>query len=78
MSDRRTSKPRRARQRGRASIRPSRLAAGKTSREVGEILQLSELTVNNHVGRILRKFNAATRTQAIALAVQTGQIDRDR
>jgi len=49
-------------------------AAGKNYSEIGAILGISKTTVNNHIGKILKKMNVSTRSQAIAL--QIGQISR--
>ena len=51
-------------------------ASGKNSAEIGQILGISEATVNNHMGRILKKMNVSSRSQAVALAMQIGQISR--
>jgi transcriptional regulator EpsA len=42
---------------------------GKNSREIGVILNISALTVKNHVQNILRKLNAQNRAQAVARAL---------
>jgi DNA-binding CsgD family transcriptional regulator len=42
------------------------IADGKTNREVAEILGISHRNVVYHVGEILRKTNAVTRSQAVA------------
>lgn len=39
---------------------------GKTNHEIGQILDISPLTVKNHVQKILRKLNATNRAQAVA------------
>ena len=44
------------------------MAEGLGNREIGERLFVSEATVKTHVQRILRKLDAATRTQAVARA----------
>jgi len=51
-------------------------AAGKNSSEIGAVLGISKTTVNNHIGKILKKMNVSTRSQAIALAFQIGQMSR--
>jgi DNA-binding NarL/FixJ family response regulator len=48
------------------------LANGLTDREIGEELSISVRTVSNHVGRILAKLDAPTRTAAVALALREG------
>jgi transcriptional regulator EpsA len=39
---------------------------GKSNAEIGQILGISQLTVKNHVQKILRKLDAQNRTQAVA------------
>lgn len=39
---------------------------GKTNQEIGKVLELSPLTVKNHVQNILRKLKVANRAQAVA------------
>lgn len=43
---------------------------GKTNQQIAELLQLSPLTVKNHVQNILRKLEVVNRTQAVAKAVK--------
>jgi transcriptional regulator EpsA len=45
---------------------------GKTNIEIGAILDISPLTVKNHVQRILRKLDVQNRTQAIGKALALG------
>lgn len=47
---------------------------GKTNWEIARIIGLSERTVRFHVGGILRKLGVASRTQAVARALDTGMI----
>jgi DNA-binding NarL/FixJ family response regulator len=50
-----------------------RLAAqGGSNRGIGRMLQISEQTVKNHFGAILRKLGAKNRTQAVVLALRAG------
>lgn len=42
---------------------------GKSNQEIGELLDISSLTVKNHVQKILRKLDAANRAQAVAKAM---------
>ncbi len=42
---------------------------GKSNIEIGTILQISSLTVKNHVQKILRKLNVQNRTQAVGKAL---------
>ena len=45
-------------------------AAGKTDWEIGQILSLSEKTVNVYIGRVKTKFGVKTRAQAIVKAAR--------
>ncbi|MBA1205226.1 helix-turn-helix transcriptional regulator [Pseudomonas capeferrum] len=47
-------------------------AYGKTSWEIGQILECKESTVNFHVGNILRKFAVTTRVAAVIKALRYG------
>ncbi len=49
-------------------------ADGKTSWEISEILNVSERTVNAHLGRAIRKLGVVSRTQAAAEAIRRGLI----
>ena len=42
---------------------------GKTNHEIAQILEISPLTVKNHVQKILRKLNATNRAQAVAKGI---------
>lgn len=48
------------------------LATGKTNREIGEVLFLSEKTVKNYVSRILEKLGLHRRAEAAAFAARRG------
>lgn len=48
----------------------SLLVQGLTNREIALRLHVSRFTVKNHVSRLLAKMGAASRTQAVALALQ--------
>ncbi len=48
------------------------VAAGRTNRQIGQALFISEKTASVHVSRILAKLGAATRAQAAARAAQLG------
>ena len=52
------------------------LCEGKSNREIGNALDLTEGTVKVHIGQILKRFNVKSRTQA-ALAA-SGFIARDQ
>ena len=51
------------------------IAKGKTSWETAAILQVSERTVNFHVGNACRKLNVYNRQAGVSLAVQQGLLD---
>ncbi len=46
------------------------LADGKSNREIGNVLNLTESTVRAHVAAILKTFNVSNRTQAVQHAMQ--------
>src|SRR5437763_1575628 len=48
------------------------LATGKTNREIGEALFLSEKTIKNYVSRILEKLGLHRRAEAAAFAARRG------
>ena len=50
------------------------LAGGKTNRDIGSTLFISESTVKFHVHAILSKLDATNRTEAVSLAVKQGVI----
>jgi DNA-binding CsgD family transcriptional regulator len=43
---------------------------GKSNFEIGAILNISPLTVKNHVQKILRKLNVVNRAQAVGKALE--------
>ena len=49
-----------------------KIAEGRANKEIGELLQLSENTVKNHVKSILSKLNAKDRTHAVTEALKRG------
>ena len=49
------------------------LADGKTNKEIGDQLGLTEKTIKNYLATIFGKLNIARRTQAAALYVEAGQ-----
>jgi two-component system NarL family response regulator len=51
------------------------MALGKSNKEIGSHLYLSEHTVKNYVKTILKKLNAASRTEATANAVERGLVN---
>jgi DNA-binding NarL/FixJ family response regulator len=50
------------------------LARGLSNRRIGERLAISENTVKAHVGAVLAKLGAATRTEAVALGIRLGLV----
>jgi two-component system, NarL family, response regulator len=53
------------------------MALGKSNKEIGQALHISEFTVKNHVRSILKKLDAIGRTEAIAIATGRGLIQVD-
>jgi len=53
------------------------MALGKSNKEIGQALYISEYTVKNHVRSILKKLNAIGRTEAIAIASGRGLVNID-
>ncbi len=51
------------------------LADGKSNRNIGEELFISEKTVKNHVSNILQKMNVNDRTQAVVTAIKNGWVE---
>lgn len=47
---------------------------GKTNKEIGEILFISDRTVQGHLKNIYQKFGVTTRTEAVTVALQHGFI----
>jgi DNA-binding CsgD family transcriptional regulator len=52
----------------------SLIAAGRSNREIGELLHISQHTAANHVRSILMKTQSANRTEAAAWALQRGVV----
>jgi two-component system, NarL family, response regulator len=53
------------------------IAVGRSNKEIGQILYLSEYTVKSHVKAILKKLDAVGRTEAIAIACERGLVKLD-
>ena len=51
------------------------MALGKSNKEIGQVLYISEFTVKNHVRAILKKLDAIGRTEAIAIASERGLVN---
>ncbi len=54
------------------------VAAGRTNRQIGEELFISEKTVSVHVSRVMAKLDAASRTEAVSIAYQRGLLTQPR
>jgi hypothetical protein len=50
------------------------VARGRTNRQIGEKLGISEKTVRNHLRTISHKLNTSDRTHAVVLAIGNGWI----
>ena len=48
------------------------VADGRTNRQIGEELYISDKTVSVHVSRVMTKLGATSRTEAVAIAYQRG------
>jgi two-component system NarL family response regulator len=51
------------------------IAAGKSNKEIAQVIYVSENTVKAHVKSILAKLDAMGRTEAIAIAIKRGLIE---
>jgi DNA-binding NarL/FixJ family response regulator len=51
------------------------MALGKSNKEIGQALYISEYTVKNHVKTVLKKLHAIGRTEAVAIASERGLIN---
>ena len=52
------------------------MAQGRTNREIGERLFISQKTVGVHVGNILAKLDVSGRVEAAAVAIRLGLTER--
>jgi DNA-binding NarL/FixJ family response regulator len=52
------------------------IALGRTNREIGERLFISQRTVAVHVSNILGKLRVAGRVEAAAVAIRLGLVDQ--
>jgi DNA-binding NarL/FixJ family response regulator len=53
------------------------VARGRTNREIGERLFISEKTVGVHVGKILSKLRVSGRVEAATVAIRLGLTERN-
>ena len=53
------------------------IARGRTNREIGERLFISEKTVGVHVGKILSKLRVSGRVEAATVAIRLGLTERN-
>jgi DNA-binding CsgD family transcriptional regulator len=51
------------------------VADGRTNRQIGAELYISEKTVSVHVSRVMAKLSATSRTEAVAIAYQRGLLE---
>jgi LuxR family quorum sensing-dependent transcriptional regulator len=51
------------------------VAKGKSAWEIGEILNITKRTVDEHVQTAIRKLGAMNRTHAVAIAFRDGLIE---
>lgn len=52
----------------------TQVSQGKTNKEIGKLLFISDRTVQGHLKNIYQKFSVTTRTEAVAIALQHGFI----
>jgi two-component system, NarL family, response regulator len=50
----------------------SAVVAGKSNKEIGSLLGITEGTVKVHIGRVFKKLGAAGRTEAVRIALRRG------
>jgi DNA-binding CsgD family transcriptional regulator len=53
------------------------IATGKSDWQIGQILEISDKTVNYHAENLKRKYGVSTRIQMVVAAVRDGQIPHD-
>lgn len=51
------------------------VAKGLTNKEIASIVNLSEFTVRNHVHRVLKRLDAASRSQAVTILSSRYQLE---
>jgi LuxR family transcriptional regulator of spore coat protein len=50
------------------------LVQDKTTREIAELLFISEKTVRNHISNVMKKLNVKGRSQAVVELVRLGEL----
>lgn len=55
----------------------SHASQGKTNKEIGQLLFISDRTVQGHLKNIYQKFGVTSRTEAVAIALQHGFISME-
>ena len=50
------------------------LVQDKTTKEIAEVLFISEKTVRNHISNVMKKLNVKGRSQAVVELVRMGEI----
>jgi two-component system NarL family response regulator len=53
------------------------VASGKSNKEIGSVLAISEATVKVHMTHLMEKLNVAGRTEAISEAIRRGLVHMD-
>jgi|WetSurMetagenome_2_1015567.scaffolds.fasta_scaffold71905_2 DNA-binding CsgD family transcriptional regulator len=56
----------------------AQMASGKVNKEIATALNISAMTVKNHISHILEKLDVNDRTSAVLLAVRNGWITLDK
>jgi DNA-binding CsgD family transcriptional regulator len=51
------------------------IASGRSTKEISAELSIAESTVNWHVGNVLTKLSAASRAEAVAVALRSEALD---
>jgi DNA-binding NarL/FixJ family response regulator len=54
------------------------IARGESTKEIADACYISQTTVKAHVAKIIDKLSARNRSEAVALAIETGILERDR
>jgi DNA-binding NarL/FixJ family response regulator len=54
------------------------IARGESTKEIANICYISQTTVKAHVAKIIDKLNARNRSEAVAVAIETGLLEHDK